>query len=121
MKEIVAAIIKAFAKSTLLATVIGAVIIIIGYINKWDSSIKYSNAFFIAGCFMIIAGASSRYAASQGWNYFQLINAESFRNMSSRERVDYIISTSSSLRTLILGVLSGVLLIIASAVAAYIF
>ncbi len=57
------AIIKMCAKSIALTTIIGVVIGIIGYINKWNSSIAYSNAFFVAGCLLIIAGTSSRYAA----------------------------------------------------------
>lgn len=121
MKQIFKEVIKLFGKSIAVVTVIGIAIGILGYVNEWDTSIKYSNAFFIAGCLMIIAGASSRYAASQGWNYYQLLDAESFRNMSSRDRVDFIIKTSSSLSALFLGILSGLLLIVASAVAAYMF
>lgn len=119
MKQIFSAIAKVTVNSFLLATVIGGVIVVIGYINKWDSMIKYSNGFFLAGCLMIIAGASSRYAASQGWLHYQLLSADSFRTMSSGERVDYIVKISSSFRTLILGIVSGLFLILASAVAAY--
>jgi ABC-type antimicrobial peptide transport system permease subunit len=62
---VIKAIIKMCAKSIALTTIIGVVIGIIGYINKWNSSIAYSNAFFVGGCLLIIAGTSSRYAAGQ--------------------------------------------------------
>ena len=112
-------ILKILGKATLLTAIIGALIGILGYVKEWNSSIAYSNAFFIAGTLMIIAGASSRYAAGQGWNSYLLANGESFRDMSSSERANYIVEASSTLSTVILGVLTGILLIILSAIAAY--
>jgi len=111
---VIKAIIKMGAKSILLATIIGVVIGIIGYTNKWNSSIAYSNAFFLAGCLVIVAGTSSRLAAGQEWNNFQLLYSESFRDMSSSERANFIINSSSPVRMVILGLLSGILLIIIS-------
>lgn len=111
------AIIKMCAKSILLTAIIGVVIGTIGYIRRWNSSIAYSNAFFVAGCLLIIAGASSRFAAGQGSNYYQSLNAESFRGMSSSERRDFIINASSSMSTTILGLLTGMVLILISAIA----
>jgi hypothetical protein len=120
-KLVIKAIIKMCAKSIFITAVVGVAIGIIGYINKWNSSITYSNAFFVAGCLLIIAGTSSRYAAGQDWNKFQLLNAESFREMSSGERANFIINESSPISLVILGLLSGILLIIISAIAAYLF
>jgi len=117
---VIKAIIKMCAKSIALTTIIGFVIGIIGYINKWNSSIAYSNAFFVAGCLLIIAGTSSRYAAGQEWNNFQLFNADSFHEMSSSERAIFIINESSPIGLVIFGVLSGMSLILISAIAAYI-
>lgn len=108
------------AKSILLTIIIGGLVGIIGYINKWNSMIAYSNAFFIAGCLVIIAGTSSRFTAGQERNSFQLIHAESFRDMSASEQANYIINTSSSISALVLGILSGILLILISAVITYI-
>ena len=92
----------------------------IGYVNEWNSSIAYSNAFFLAGCLVIIGGGLSRFAAGQEWNSFQLLYAESFREMSPSERANFILDASSSMSALILGLLSGILLILISAIAAYI-
>jgi hypothetical protein len=63
-RVVMMAIVNTFAKSILLATMIAVVIGIIGYINQWDTSLVYSNAFFIAGALAIIAGTSSRLAAA---------------------------------------------------------
>ena len=117
---VIRAIIKMCAKSILLTAMIGVVIGIIGYTNMWNSSIAYSNAFFLAGCLVIIAGGFSRLAAGQDFDNFQLLYAESLREMSPGERANFIINVNSSISTLILGLLSGILLILISAIAAYI-
>jgi hypothetical protein len=117
---VIRAVIQMCVKSILLTTIIAVVISIIGYINKWDSSLAYSNAFFLAGCLAFVAGGLSRFAAGQEWNNFQLLSAESFREMSSSERANFIIDVSSSLGTVIFGLLTGILLILISAIAVYI-
>lgn len=101
-------------KTILLTIIAGIVIGVIGYIKKWDTSLEYSNAFFIAGAIMIIAGTSSRLAAGQEWNNFQLLYSESFRDMSSSERANFIINASGLVSLVILGLLSGILLILIS-------
>lgn len=106
--------IKMGGEAVFLTIVAGIAIGIIGYFNKWDTSIKYSNAFFIAGCLFFIAGAFSRQAAGQDWDSFQTLSAESFRDKSPGERADIIITASSSIRLVILGILSGILLILIS-------
>jgi hypothetical protein len=112
------AILKICGEAILLATMTGVVIGMIGYINRWNALIKYSNAFFLAGCLVIIAGTSSRFAAGQEWGSFQ-IYSESFRDMSRSERANYIVNASSSVRLAVVGLLSGVLLILISAIAAF--
>jgi hypothetical protein len=116
---IIQAIVKICAKSIVLATVIVLVIGIIGYINRWDSLVAYSNAFFLAGCLIIVAGGLSRFGAGQEWSAFQLLYAESFREMSNSDRANFIINASSSVSLLILGLLSGLWLILLSAIAAF--
>ena len=101
-------------ESILLAMIAGIIIVWIGYSKNWDSSLPYCNAFFIAGCLLIMAGASSKLAAGQEWNRFQYIHAESLRHMSSGDRANFMIKTSSSSRLVILGLLSGGLLILVS-------
>ena len=105
------AILKMFGKAILITVLAGTIIGVIGYRRQWDTSIAYSNAFFIAGCLMIVAGTSARMGASQAWNSYQQIHAESFSHMSNSERVNFIIETSSPMSLVILGVLSGVILI----------
>jgi hypothetical protein len=107
-------IIKMLAEAILFAILVGGVIVAIGSLNKWNNSLVYSNAFFIGGCLMIVTGGLSRMAAGQSWNNLLLPHTESFRDMSSSERANLIIQASSSVRLLILGLLSGILLIFIS-------
>lgn len=113
-RMVITAMIKMGGEAILLTILAGIVIRIMGYLNKWDTSTQYSNAFFFAGCLLIIAGASSRLGAGQERNYFQVLYAESFRDMSASERANLIISASISGRLVILGFLSGILLFIIS-------
>jgi hypothetical protein len=119
-RYILMSILKMCVKTLLVTTVIGVVIGVIGYRNQWDSRITYSNAFFLAGCLAIIAGGISRASAGEDWTTFQLLSGESFRGMSSSERANFIIEASSSISALILGVLSGILLILISLFIAYV-
>ena len=122
MKRLVfVAIIKMCGKVLLVTTIAGIAIVVIGHFRKWDTSLAYSNAFFIAGCLAIIAGASSRLGAGQEWRNFQLLHAESLGDMSSDERANFIIAASSSVGLVILGLLSGILLIFISVLVTRIF
>src|SRR5574338_443035 len=106
---VIRAIVKMCMKAILLAAVIAGVIGIVGYVNQWNSAVVYSNAFFLAGCLVIVAGTASRLGAGQDWKNFQLLPSESLRDMSSGERASFIISASSPMHLVILGVLSGIL------------
>lgn len=112
-RPVVIAALKLFGESLLFAVFIGAIIAILGYVNRWDTAIQYSNAFFTAGALVIVAGASSRLAAGQERSYFQG-HMESLRDMSPGERADFIVQASSSARLVILGALSGIMLILVS-------
>jgi len=115
MKRLVIMTILKMCGTAILFTVIAGVVIgVIGYLNKWETSVAYSNAYFIAGCLMIVAGGSSRLTAGRDWSSYQSVYAESFRDMSSGERANYIIGASSSYRLVILGLLSGIMLILIS-------
>ena len=118
---VIMAIIKMCGEAVLITIFAGIVIGIIGNLNKWDTSLKYSNAFFIAGCLVIIAGTLSRLGAGQEWNNFQLLYAESFRDMSPSEQSNFIVNASSSVRLVILGLLSGILLILISVLVTKLF
>jgi hypothetical protein len=118
---VIMTIIKMCGEAGLITIFIGIVIGIIGYLKQWDTSLKYSNAFFIAGSLVILAGISSRLGAGQEWNSFQMLHAESFRDMSPSERANFVVDASSSVHLVILGLLSGILLILISALVAELF
>jgi hypothetical protein len=115
---VIKTILKLGAEALFFTLVVGAAIMILGYVKQWGSSIPYSNAFFIAGILVIVAGTSSKLAASQEWGSFQ-IYSESFRDMSRSERANYIIEISISYRLAILGLASGIMLILIAAWYAY--
>lgn len=116
---IIMTVIKFCGEAVFIAILVGIAIGIIGNFNNWDSSQKYSNAFAIAGFLVIIAGASSRLGSGQEWNEYQGLYAESFRDMDAGERANYIVNASSSFRLVILGLLSGSLLILCSVLIWY--
>jgi hypothetical protein len=118
---IITTVIKMCGEAIFIAILVGIAIVIIGNLNKWDTSLKYSNAFTIAGFLVIIAGASSRLGSGQELNNFQGLYAESFRDMNAGERVNYIVDASSSFRLVILGLLSGFLLILCSVLVMELF
>lgn len=113
-RQVMIAMSKLCGEAVAITIFAGIVIGIIGNMKKWDTSIQYSNAFFIAGALVIIGGLSSRMAASADWISYQKVDAESFRDMSPTERANFIVETSSSLRLVIIGLLSGISLMLIS-------
>jgi hypothetical protein len=118
---VIKAILQMCMKSIFLVTGIGVIIGVLGYIRKWNSSVTYSNAFFVAGSLVIIAGGLSRFPAGQELNVFQQLYAESFRDMNSMQKVNFIVDASSPISQVILGFLTGLLLLLISAVVAKLF
>lgn len=108
------AVIKMGGEAVLLTFLVGILIGTIGYLQKWNTAVQYSNAFFIAGSLLIIGGVFSRRAAGQDWGSFLLLSAETFRDMSPGERANAIVTASSPVRLVILGLASGILLILIS-------
>jgi len=122
MKRLVIITVIKMCGEVLFFTILAGIVVgVIGYLKKWDTSMAYSNALFIAGCLVIIAGGLSRLAAGQERDSFQLTYAESFREMSASERANYIVNASSSFRLVILGFSSGILLVLISWFVAKLF
>ena len=120
-RHVIVAILKMCGEVILFTLIAGIVIGVMGYLNKWNTSIAYSNAFFVAGCLAIIGGMSSRLAASREWDSFRGLYAESFRDMSPTERANFIVDASSPLRLVILGLLCGIVLILISVLVVKVF
>jgi FtsH-binding integral membrane protein len=79
-------VLKLCGEALALTVLAGLAVGVIGYVNKWDTALEYSNAFFFAACLVIIAGTASRLGAGQGWEPLQRLNA--VRAMSESERAD---------------------------------
>ena len=113
-RSVILTVIKIFGEAFLLTIIVVIIVGITGNWRKWDTPLQYSNALFLAGLLVIVAGASSRMGAGQEWGIFQRLRTESFRDMSTSEQANYIVDVSSSFRLVILGVVSGVSLILIS-------
>lgn len=100
-------IINLLAEAFLLTVGIGLIIFIFGRLGRWGSPVAYSNAFFLAGLLVFVAGVISRLSAGQGMFNFPSLTAESYKQMDSSERIRFIINTNSPLRLVILGILTG--------------
>jgi hypothetical protein len=57
--SVLSTVLKFCVESLFIAIGVALIVLLIGYLNKWGDPIKYSNAFFIAGCLLIIAGTST--------------------------------------------------------------
>jgi hypothetical protein len=111
---VIMAILKLCGEAVLFTLIAGIVVGIIGYFSKWDTSLQYGNAFFIAACLLFIAGTASRLGTGREANPSRGLYAESFRGMSPSEQANFVLNASNSFRLVILGVLSGVLLALIS-------
>jgi hypothetical protein len=111
---VITAVLKLAGEAVLITLLVGIIIAVLGNLNQWETSARYSNAFFIAGGLVFIGGAFSRKAAGEEWGTYMRINAEGFRDMSPGERAEFIVNASSSLHLVIVGVLSGSLLMLIS-------
>jgi hypothetical protein len=112
---IITTVITLCGKAVLITGIVAAVIGVLGYVKEWDTALAYSNAFFLAGCLVIAASGLSRLNAGQEWNVFRSLYAESFRDKTVTERANYILNESSSAGFVLLGFLSGLMLILISA------
>jgi len=118
-RSFILTILKFFGEVLLISLVVGGIVLLLGHQRQWDTAMKYSNAFFIAGALLIIAGASSRMTAGEDFTSLRRLSGDSFRGMNSSQLAHFIIEVSSPLRLVILGIASGILLIILSQIVAY--
>ncbi|HTP10468.1 MAG TPA: hypothetical protein VMP08_19580, partial [Anaerolineae bacterium] len=81
-QSVVKAIIKICGKVLLLTSIVGLVVIVIGRVSDWNTALEYSNAFFVAGVFVIAGGLASRLHTNEDTNQLRVSSsAESFRHM----------------------------------------
>lgn len=112
---------RLFGEALVITLVVGLIVWLIGYLRAWDSPMNYSNAFFVAGCLVFIAGAASRMGTGQEWFSTRLIHAESFRGMSGSDQARTLMEASSSFRLVILGLVSCILLTLISELVPILF
>ena len=96
MKRVVIKVILGmFGKVLLVPLLAGVIIGVMGYMQGWDTSIAYSNAFFFAGCLLIIAGTSSHFIFCLRSEVFSSLQAAMYneslwrRTISARNTFDH--------------------------------
>ncbi len=114
-RPIIQTFLKMIIEALAVAAAAAIIVLIIGSVKKWDNPITYSNAFFVAGCLVIIAGTSTRAAAGQEWGMYQRMSTANYRAMNPTDRANYVVKASASYRLVILGVLGGLFLWLVSA------
>jgi len=120
-RRIILEILKVCGEALLFTLVAVIIVFMIGYLKHWDTSRRYSDAFFIAGCLVIIGGAMSRYAAGQEWGLFQRIEGEGSGSRNPGEQASQVVKMSSSFRLVFIGFLGGALLFCISALVTKLF
>jgi len=117
---VIKAILKWCVEVIILTTIIGVILVIIGNSSGWNTSIAYSNAFFVAGVFVIAGGLASRLGASHDINQFRLLSStKGFRDKSKQQ--DFVANTRGSTNLVFLSLLSGILLILSSVLISKMF
>ena len=106
------------AEALFITLVVGTLILILGTVRSWESAIRYSNAFFIAGLLIFATGVISRISAGQGLFTLPSITAESYKKMDASERFSFIIKANSPIRLVLLGTFTGAMLILVSLILA---
>jgi hypothetical protein len=109
---IVKAIINLCVKSILLTLAIGSLISLLGFVNHWATSLAYSNAFFLAGCLVIVAGTATKLSAQH--DYSETFRFESFRKTFLNEPANATENSSGSLNLVALGLSTGISLALIS-------
>lgn len=112
-RVVVMTILKLCGEAVLFTAVAAIIVVVIGYLSKWESSLQYGNAFFIAACILVVAGTASRLGTGRESSP-QSHYGEGFRGMSPSERSNLMLNATLSFRLVILGVLSGLLLTLIS-------
>jgi hypothetical protein len=119
---VVKAILKLCGKSILLTAAVGIVVVVIGTRSNWNTALEYSNAFFVAGFFVIAGGLASRLGANQDVNQLRLSSsADSFRKMDMSDRLDLLANSRGSTNLAAVCSLSGILLMLLSVLISKIF
>lgn len=120
-RQIILNVLKVVGQAVIITLIAALIILIVGFLKHWQTSIQYSNAFFIAGSVLIIVGGLSKFSAAAGRAPPQNSPTETHPEPSPGEQSTQVVKPSSTSRLLAIGVISGFLCFIVSALITKIF
>jgi hypothetical protein len=98
-----------------LALLTSVVILVVGLVFKWNTSVQFSNAFFVAGAIAIVIGTFSVTGGLEQRGNFAMTYAESAGNASISERAQRMMADiNQRYGVLILMIATGLVLIAVS-------
>jgi hypothetical protein len=105
-----------------LALLISLVILMVGFVLKWNTSVQFSNAFFVAGAIAIVIGTFSVTGGFEQRANFGMTYAESAGQASISERTQRMMADiNQRYGVLILMIGTGILLIAISVAISRLF
>jgi len=115
-------LIHSLVKSLIICGIVSILLVVMGLLLKWKSTIQFSNAFFWAGAILVIFGVLSIFGGYGMRSNFGVIYSQSAGDMNIVERTkQWIADTEQSYSIYILLLFSGVVLMLLSVLIGEIF
>ncbi len=115
-------LIHSLVKSLIICGIVSILLVLVGLLLKWKSTIQFSNAFFWAGAILVVFGVLSIFGGYGMRSNFGVIYSQSAGDMNILERTkQWIADTEQSYSIYILLLFSGVVLMLISVLIGEIF
>ena len=115
-------LIHSLVKSLIICGIVSILLVVMGLLLKWKSTIQFSNAFFWAGAILVVFGVLSIFGGYGMRSNFGVIYSQSAGDMNIVERTkQWIADTEQSYSIYILLLFSGVVLMLLSVLIGEIF
>ena len=115
-------LIHSLVKSLIICGIVSILLVVMGLLLKWKSTIQFSNAFFWAGAILVIFGVLSIFGGYGMRSNFGVIYSQSAGDMNILERTkQWIADTEQSYSIYILLLFSGIILMLLSVLIGEIF
>ena len=115
-------LIHSLVKSLIICGIVSILLVVMGLLLKWKSTIQFSNAFFWGGAILVVFGVLSIFGGYGMRSNFGVIYSQSAGDMNILERTkQWIADTEQSYSIYILLLFSGVVLMLLSVLIGEIF
>ena len=115
-------LIHSLVKSLIICGIVSILLVVMGLLLKWKSTIQFSNAFFWGGAILVVFGVLSIFGGYGMRSNFGVIYSQSAGDMNILERTkQWIADTEQSYSIYILLLFSGIILMLLSVLIGEIF